>query len=179
VEIALRTQQIIAFETGVANTIDPLAGSYFVESMTNRLEKEALDTIAEIDAMGGVLEGIERGYFQQKIADAAYRYQLEIESKRRIIVGVNEYSHDDEPDIDLLKIDPAVEREQVERLEKLRAGRDAGAVDAAASELKTRAEGTDNLMPAILGCARAGMTIGEIVGVMKDVFGEYREKPIY
>ena len=92
---------------------------------------------------------------------------------------MNEYSHDDEPDIDLLKIDPAVEREQVERLEKLRAGRDAGAVDAAASELKRRAEGTDNLMPAILGCARAGMTIGEIVGVMKDVFGEYREKPIY
>jgi len=179
VEIALRTQQIIAFETGVANTIDPLAGSYFVEHMTDRLEKEALDIIAEVDAMGGVLEGIERGYFQQKIADAAYRYQLEIESKRRIIVGVNEYSHDEQPDIDLLKIDPAVEREQIERLKKLRAGRDAGAVEAAAAELRRRAEGTDNLMPTILDCTRASMSIGEIVGVMRDVFGEYKEKPIY
>ena len=178
-EIALRTQQIIAYETGVTNTIDPLAGSYFVEHMTGRLEQEALECIAEIDEMGGVLEGIDRGYFQQKIADAAYRYQLEIESKRRIIVGVNEYTREGEPDIELMKIDPAIEREQVERVRKLRARRDAGALERAGAELRRRAEGTDNLMPAILDCARARMTVGEIAGVMKEVFGEYREKPIY
>ena len=179
-EIALRTQQVIAFETGVANTIDPLAGSYYVESMTDRMESEALAYFDEIEAEGGVLEAIEKGYFQRQIADASYRYQLEVEKGERVIVGVNRFTHEDEkPDIELLKIDPSVEPEQIEGLRAVRRERDGSAVDAAASDLRRTAEGTGNLMPAILECARAHMTQGEIVGVMKELFGEYRETPVY
>jgi len=179
-EIALRTQQVIAFETGVANTIDPLAGSYYMEHMTDRLESEALTYFDEIEAEGGVLEAIEKGYFQRQIADASYRYQLEVERGERVIVGVNRFTHDDEkPDIELLKIDPSVEQEQIDILRVVKRERDQSAVDAAASELRRRAEGTGNLMPAILDCARAHMTQGEIVGVMKELFGEYRETPVY
>ena len=179
-EIALRTQQVIAFETGVANTIDPLAGSYYVEHLTDRLESEAIAYFDEIEAEGGVLEAIEKGYFQRQIADASYRYQLEVERGERVIVGVNRFTHEDEkPDIELLKIDPSVEPEQIESLRAVRRERDGSAVDAAASELRRRAEGTGNLMPAILDCARAHMTQGEIIGVMKELFGEYRETPVY
>ncbi len=179
-EIALRTQQIIAHESGVTNTIDPLAGSYFVEAMTDRLEAQALAYFDEIEAEGGVLEAIEKGYFQRRIADAAYRYQMEIEKGDRVIVGVNRFSHSDEaPDIELLKIDPIVEREQVDSLRKVRLERDASAVEGAMAELRRRAEGTENLMPAIIDCARAHVSQGEIVGVLKDVFGEYKEQPIY
>jgi methylmalonyl-CoA mutase N-terminal domain/subunit len=179
-EIALRTQQIIAYETGVPNTIDPLAGSYFVEHMTDRLEREALEYFDEIEAEGGVLEAIDKGYFQRRIADAAYRYQMEIEKGERIIVGVNRFAHEDEAiDIELLKIDPSVERDQVEALRKVRSERDAAAAGDAAAELRRCAEGTDNLMPAIIACARAHVTQGEIVEVMKEVFGEYKERPIY
>ncbi|MBU1671552.1 MAG: methylmalonyl-CoA mutase family protein [Actinobacteria bacterium] len=179
-EIALRTQQVIAYETGVANTADPLGGSYFVEYLTDRLERQALEYFAEIEAEGGVLQAIDRGYFQRRIADAAYRYQMEIEKGERVIVGVNRFAHEGESiDIELLKIDPLVEREQVESLRKVRSERDQGKVDEALTGLKGRAEGTDNLMPAILDSVRAHATLGEIVGVMKGVFGEYREKPIY
>ncbi len=180
VEIALRTQQVIAHETGVVNTIDPLAGSYYVEHLTDRLEAQALQYFDEIEAEGGVLEAIEKGYFQRRIADAAYRYQMEIERGERVIVGVNRYAHEGEAvDIELLKIDPALEREQAEGLKKVRAERDTAAAEEARSELKRRAEGTENLMPTILDCARAHVTIGEIVDVLKGVFGEYKEQPIY
>ncbi len=180
VEIALRTQQIIAHETGVVNTIDPLAGSYFVEHLTGRLESQAQQYFDEIEAEGGVLEAIENGYFQRRIADAAYRYQMEIEKGERIIVGVNRYANEGErPDIELLKIDPDAEREQVEAVLKVRHGRDGAAAEAAGEELRRRAEGTENLMPAILDCTRAHVTLGEMVEVLKDVFGEYREQPVY
>jgi len=180
VEIALRTQQVIACETGVKNTIDPLAGSYYVEYLTNRLEGQALQYFDEIEAEGGVLEAIDKGYFQRRIADAAYRYQIEIEKGERVLVGVNRFAHEDEElDIELLEIDPAVEREQMERVQALRRERSRAAADDAAAELKRRAEGTENLMPAILDCVRAHMTLGEIVAVMKEVFGEYREKPLF
>jgi methylmalonyl-CoA mutase N-terminal domain/subunit len=180
VEIALRTQQIIAHETGVVNTIDPLAGSYFVEYLTGRLEAQVLQYFDEIEAEGGVLEAIEKGYFQRRIADAAYRYQMEIEKCERIIVGVNSYEHKGETlDIELLKIDPVVEREQVEAVRKVKRERNQAAVEDTRVELRRRAEGTDNLMPAILDCARAHVTQGEIVAVMKDVFGEYKEQPIF
>ncbi len=180
VEIALRTQQVIAHETGVANTIDPLAGSYFVEYLTDRLEAQANQYFDEIEAEGGVLEAIEKGYFQRRIADAAYRYQMEIEKGERVIVGVNRYAHEGESiDIELLKIDPAVEREQVEAVRSVRAERDQAKADEARAELRRRAEGTGNLMPAIIDCARAHVTIGETVNVLKEVFGEYREQPIY
>ncbi len=179
-EIALRTQQIIAHESGAANTIDPLAGSYFVEAMTDRLERQALEYFEEIEAEGGVLAAIEKGYFQRRIADAAYRYQVEIEKGDRVIVGVNRYAHEGEqPDIELLKIDPGLEREQVQAVREVRASRSARAADEARAELRRRAEGTENLMPAILDCARAHVTIGEIVAVMKEVFGEYKEQPIF
>jgi methylmalonyl-CoA mutase N-terminal domain/subunit len=180
VEIALRTQQVIAYETGVKNTVDPLAGSYYVEHLTNRLEEQALQYFDEIEAEGGVLEAIERGYFQRRIADAAYRYQMEIEKGERVLVGINRFGHEGEGlDIELLRIDPAVEREQVERVRKLRLERNPSAVKEAGAELRRRAEGTENLMPAILECVRAHMTLGEIVAVMKEVFGEYREKPLF
>ena len=180
VEIALRTQQIIAHETGVVNTIDPLAGSYYVEYLTDRMEAETLQYFDEIEAEGGVLEAIDKGYFQRRIADAAYKYQMEIEKGERVIVGVNRYTHEGESqDIELLKIDPGVERQQVESLRKVRRERDQAKADGAREELKRRAEGTDNLMPAIIDCARAHVTQGEIVEVLKGVFGEYKERPIY
>jgi methylmalonyl-CoA mutase, N-terminal domain len=179
-EIALRTQQVMAYETGVANTIDPLAGSYFVEYMTNRLELEALAYFDEIEAEGGVLAAIESGYFQRRIAEAAYRYQMEIEKGERVIVGVNRFAHEDEaPDIELLKIDPSVEKEQTDSLQRVRRERNAAEAEAAQAELERCAGGTDNLMPAIIGCARAHVTQGEIVEVLKRVFGEYKEQPIY
>ena len=180
VEIALRTQQVMAYETGVRNTIDPLAGSYFVEHLTNRLEEQALQYFDEIEAEGGVLEAIDKGYFQRRIADSAYRYQMEIEKGERAVVGVNRFANEGERlDIELLRIEPSVEREQVARVQELRRERNQAAVEVAGAELRRRAEGTDNLMPAILDCVRAHMTLGEIVLVMKEVFGEYRERPLF
>lgn len=180
VQIALRTQQILAYETGVANTIDPLAGSYYVEAMTNRLESEALKYIEEIEALGGVLEAIEKGYFQQRIADAAYAYQLAVEEKRKIVVGVNEFQTEEpELPIEILKIDPSLERKQVERLQELKRTRSQPDVEDSLEELKNAAMGDQNLMPRVLKCARAHATLGEIVGAMKEVFGEYRERIIF
>ncbi len=180
VEIALRTQQILAYETGVTNTIDPLAGSYYVEYLTNRIEKEAWDYIEEIEQQGGVLKAIENGYFQREIADAAYRYQMEVEKGRRVVVGVNRFKRENEKiEIEILKIDPAVEKKQIEKLRKVKEERNSTEVERALRELKRRAEGSENLMPAILDCARAHATIGEIIGELKAVFGEYREKPIF
>jgi methylmalonyl-CoA mutase, N-terminal domain len=179
VRIALRTQQIIACETGVANTIDPLAGSYFVESLTDQMEKETEDYFRQIESMGGVLAAIDKGFFQREIADAAYRYQQEIDSKERIMVGVNEFTVPEPVDIELLKIDPAVEENQKKRLADLKAGRDNKKVAEALTRLREAALGTENLMPPILEAVNAYATMGEIILVMREVFGEYREQPLF
>ncbi|MBT9172193.1 MAG: Methylmalonyl-CoA mutase [Syntrophomonadaceae bacterium] len=177
--IALRTQQIIAEETGAIYTIDPLAGSYFVEALTDQMEAEAEKYFERIEQLGGVLPAIDQGFFQQEIADAAYRYQLEIEQKERIIVGVNDYVIEEPRQLDLLKIDPQIEEEQIKRLRVLRAKRD-NAVCGSRLETLRRAAGTrENLIPYILECVRAYVTEGEVIQVLRDVFGEYKEKPIF
>ncbi|MHB8919040.1 MAG: acyl-CoA mutase large subunit family protein [Desulfocucumaceae bacterium] len=179
-QIALRTQQIMAFETGVANVIDPLAGSYLVEALTNKMEEEAEKYFAEIDRRGGVLAAIDQNFFQQEIADAAYHFQRTVDSKKRIMVGVNEFINKDEKlDIDLLKIDPQIEKDQVARLQKLRSERDNLRVGENLDTLRKEASGTENLIPYILECVRSYATEGEIVQVFREVFGEYREKPIF
>ncbi len=180
VQIALRTQQILACETGVANTIDPLAGSYYVEYLTNKLEQEAEEYFRKVEDLGGVVKAIDRGFFQKEISDAAYRYQREIEKKTKIVVGVNDYVIEGEKiEIDLLKIDPNVEGDQAKALEKLRAGRDNDAARRALGALKAAAEGTENLMPRILECSRVYCTLGEMIDTLKTVFGEYKEPIIF
>ncbi|MEW6274164.1 MAG: methylmalonyl-CoA mutase family protein [Bacillota bacterium] len=180
VQIALRTQQILAYETGAANVIDPLAGSYYVEALTNKMEEEAEKYFEEIDRRGGVLACIDQNFFQQEIADAAYRYQQALDSKQRILVGVNEFINPDEQlEIEILKIDPQVEKEQVERVRKLRQERDNIRVNETLDNLRRACAGTENLMPCILECVRAYATEGEIIQTMKEVFGEYKEKPVF
>jgi methylmalonyl-CoA mutase N-terminal domain/subunit len=175
--IALRTQQIIAHESGVADTIDPLGGSYYIESLTSRLEQEAQEYFDEIERRGGVVRAIEDGYFQREIAKAAFQYQQEIERKDRVIVGVNEYVIEDEHiDIPLLTIDPDVERDQVQRLKKLRERRDNAQVKKSLEALRLAAEGTENLLPRFIDCARCYATLGETIGVLREVYGEYRER---
>ncbi|UCF78463.1 MAG: methylmalonyl-CoA mutase family protein [Candidatus Eiseniibacteriota bacterium] len=179
-QIALRTQQIIAFESGAADTIDPLAGSYYVESLTDRLEKQAYEYFERIEKLGGVVKAIERGFFQKEISDAAYRYQKEIEQKKRIIVGVNDYVVENEKvEIPVLVIDPEVERIQVARVKALREKRDNDAVKRRLEELKKAAAGSENLMAPILEASRAYATLGEIVDVLKSVFGEFKEIPVF
>ncbi|MCI0330929.1 MAG: methylmalonyl-CoA mutase family protein [candidate division Zixibacteria bacterium] len=174
--IALRTQQVLAYETGVPNVIDPLAGSYYVESLTDKMEEEAEKYFEEIERRGGVLKGIEEGYFQREIARAAYQYQQEIEKKERIIVGVNEFALENEKiEIPILKIEPRVEHEQCEGITKLRAERDNNRVRQTLSALKKAAAGKENTMSRILDCARAYATEGEICDALKEVFGEYTE----
>lgn len=179
VQIALRTQQIIAYETGVVNTIDPLAGSYFIEAMTNRMEEGAEAYFRRIEELGGVLPAISQNFFQQEIADAAYRYQLEIEHKDRIIVGVNDFVVEEKPNIDLLKIDPEMEREQVRRVQVLRQTRDNLLVQRTLSELEEAAQSSANLMPKIMAAVHAYATEGEIIAVFRKVFGEYREQAVF
>lgn len=177
-KIALRTQQIIACETGVTNTIDPLAGSYFVEALTNKMEEEAERYFAKIEELGGVLKAIEKGFFQQEIADAAYEYQRAVDSKQRIIVGVNDYVDENEAlDIEILKIDPQVELDQVACVRKLRETRDNIRIKEALDNL--RATTTDNLIPHILDCVKSYATLGEIIQVFREVFGEYKETPLF
>ncbi len=177
--IALRTQQLIANETGVANTIDPLAGSYFVEAQTNKMEREAEKYFAEIERRGGVLKCIEEGYFQREIAEAAYRYQKQIESKERIVVGVNDFVLEDEKvEIPILRIDPEVEKEQVRSLRKLKERRDNDKVKRSLENLRKVALGTENTMPALIECVRCYTTEGEICDVLREVFGEYTEPPL-
>jgi methylmalonyl-CoA mutase, N-terminal domain len=180
VEIALRTQQLIAHETGVTNTIDPLAGSYAVEALTDRMEEQAEEYFSRIEELGGVLEAIEGGFFQREIADAAYRYQREVERGERVVVGLNRFQNEDETlSIDLLRIDPAVERKQREKLAELRSSRSAPEVESCLAALRRGAEGDANLMPLILSCARAYCTEGEIIGALREVFGEYRETALF
>lgn len=179
-KIALRTQQVIAYESGVVNTIDPLAGSYFVEALTDRMEAEAEAYFRQIEERGGVLPAIEEGFFQQELADAAFEYQRAFEKGERIIVGVNDFVESDEIiEIEILKIDPKVEIEQVSSLNKIKDIRDAQEVASNLRALKEGAQGTDNLIPLIMNCVRSYATLGEIVDVMKEVFGEYREQPVF
>lgn len=179
VQIALRTQQILAYETGVVNTIDPLAGSYFVENLTQQMEDEAEEYFRKIEELGGVLPAIAQNFFQQEIADAAYRYQQEIERKDRIIVGVNDFTNKEKQKIDLLKIDTEIEKEQVKRVQKLRQTRDNLRVQTVLDDLEETARGNENLIPKIIEAVRAYATEGEIIQVLKNVFGEYREQAVF
>ena len=180
VHVALRTQQVMAFESGVANVIDPLGGSYYVEALTDKMEKGCREYFDQIEKLGGVIPAIEQGFFQREIARAAFRYQREIEEKKRIVVGVNDYVDEgEEIKIDLLRIGPEVERRQKKVLSDVRRDRDDAGVTAALAGLRAAAEGTDNLMPHFVDCCRVYATEGEMIGVLRDVFGEYREPPIY
>jgi methylmalonyl-CoA mutase N-terminal domain/subunit len=180
VRIALRTQQIIAHETGVANTIDPLGGAYFVEALTDELERQAYDYFAKIDELGGMVAAVKQNYPQREIADASFELQTEIDSGRRIVVGVNAYRHDDEEELEILRIDPALERKQVDRVQAVRARRDAAAVEGALQALReAAARDRANLMPPLLDAARAHATEGEIVAALQDVWGDYTESPVF
>jgi methylmalonyl-CoA mutase N-terminal domain/subunit len=172
--IALRTQQIVAYESGVADFVDALAGSYAVESLTHRIEAEAKKYIARIDELGGMVSAIEQGYPQREIQNTAYEYQLEIERKQRLVVGQNAFTQD-APPVPVLKVDPKIEREQVERLRAHRAGRDQAKCDAALGRVRQAAQGKDNLLPLILDAVKAGATVGEISNVLRDVWGEHVE----
>ncbi|MCX5867297.1 MAG: methylmalonyl-CoA mutase family protein [Proteobacteria bacterium] len=176
VRLALRTQQLIAEESGVTNTIDPLAGSYAVEALTNQIEEGARAYLKKVEEMGGMIPAIESGYVQREIEEASYRYQLEIEKKERIVVGVNEYKVDEPMKYEMLKIDPKKEEDQVKGLVDVRKKRDNAAVKSALAEVKKAAEGKDNLMPPILKAVKAYGTIGEISDTLRSIFGEYREK---
>src|SRR5580693_8468253 len=176
--IALRTQQILAHETGVTNTIDPVAGSYAIEHLTDEIEQSAVDYISRIDAMGGMLRAIESGFVQGEIQKAAYDFQRAVESKEQIIVGVNDFVAEEERTIPTLRIEPEIERSQIARLNALRAKRDSTRTQAALSELERRAITTENLLPAILNAVEAYATVGEISDTLRRVFGEYQESVV-
>ena len=179
VRIALRTQQILAHESGVPNTIDPLAGSYYVESLTDELERDALALFEEIDAMGGVVPGIEQGWFQQEIAASAMRQQREVESGDQVVVGVNHFLDGSEKlEIETLKIDPEIETRQVAKMAAMRDERDDARVAETLEALRAAAASNDNVVPRILDCARAYCTLFEIRAAMEDVFGAYKE-PVF
>jgi len=178
VRVALRTQQIIAHETGVTNTIDPLGGSYFVESLTDRMEEAAYDYFNRIDELGGMVEAIKQNYPQREIADASFQYQCEVDDGKRIIVGVNQFRNEHE-DIEILKIDPGLERKQINRLQAVRGRRDSATVESTLGSLKEAASRGDNLMEPLLECARAHASEGEIIESLQTVFGTYTETPVF
>lgn len=173
--VALRTQQILGFESGVANTVDPVAGSYAIEAMTDRLEQEAVDLMDKIEKNGGMIAAIEKGFVQQEIQNAAFQYQREIESEKRVIVGVNQFKQVEEAKIPLQKIDTLIEKSQKERLKKFKSGRNQLNVTQTLNRLKEKARSQENLMPFILETIRAGATLGEMAGSLKEVFGSYSE----
>jgi methylmalonyl-CoA mutase N-terminal domain/subunit len=180
VKIALRTQQMLAFETGVINTVDPLGGSYFIEKLTDEMEEGAEKIFSEIDALGGVIPAIEAGYFQKEIANSAYRYQLQLESKEKIIVGVNEYVDPDENvDIPILRISPEVEIEQKKRLAELRNSRNQKEVENALENIANAAKDGKNLMPPLIDAAEKYVTLGEMVAELKKYFGTYTDAPVF
>jgi methylmalonyl-CoA mutase N-terminal domain/subunit len=179
VRVALRTQQVIAHETGVTNTIDPLGGSYFVEALTDQLEAHAYAYFAKIDELGGMVEAVKRGFPQREIADAAYTLQQEYDRRDRILVGVNDFTEGGEGELELLHIDPALERKQIDRVQGVRARRDSAAVEAELAALREAASGDSNLMPNLLECARVHATEGEIVESLQQVFGTYTETPVF
>ncbi len=180
VRIALRTQQVIAHETGVVNTADPLGGSYYLEHLTNELERQAYDYFDRIEKLGGVVAAIKENFFQQELAEASFTYQAEVEAKQRVIVGVNRYKLEGEPEPEILRIDPALERRQIERVQALRARRDTAAVEAALVRLKDDAahEGR-NLMGPIIDASRAYVTMGEICDALREIWGTWRETPVF
>jgi methylmalonyl-CoA mutase, N-terminal domain len=180
VRIALRTQQVIAHESGVVNTIDPLGGSWYVEDLTNRLEAEAYDYFDRIKKLGGVIPAIEENFFQREIADASFRYQAEVEAKQRVVVGVNRYVAQDEAPIELLRVDPALEAKQIERVQATRAKRDSAKVEAALTALKEgAAKDGVNLMPLIVDASREYVTMGEMCDALREVWGVWRETPVF
>jgi methylmalonyl-CoA mutase N-terminal domain/subunit len=179
VRIALRTQQVIAHETGVASTPDPLGGSYFVESLTDTLEQRAYEYFQKIDELGGMVEAVKQNYPQREIADASWRLQEEIDRGDRIVVGVNAYQHTDDAPLPILRIDPALERKQIGRVQAVRARRDAQAVETALAHVRTAADSGVNLMPLLVDAARVHATEGEIVSALQDVWGSYTESPVF
>jgi methylmalonyl-CoA mutase, N-terminal domain len=178
VRLALRTQQVIAHETGVTNTIDPLGGAYFVEALTDRMEEAAYDYFRRIDELGGMVEAIKQNFPQREIAEAAFRYQEEVDAGKRVVVGVNRYESEAE-DLETLRIPPELERKQIGRVQAVRAGRDTEAVESALTELREAAAGDRNLMEPLLDCARAHCTEGEVVESLQRVFGTYTETPVF
>jgi methylmalonyl-CoA mutase N-terminal domain/subunit len=180
VRLALRTQQVIAHETGVTSTIDPLGGSYYVEDLTNRLEAQAYDYFSRIEKLGGVVAAIKENFFQREIAEASFIYQTEVEAEQRVIVGVNRYELEDESPIELLEIEPALEQQQIERVQAVRARRDSAAAEAALTRLKAdaAAEGA-NLMEPIVAAAQAYVTMGEMCDALREVWGVWRETPVF
>jgi methylmalonyl-CoA mutase, N-terminal domain len=179
VRVALRTQQIIATESGVTNTADPLGGSWFVEKLTDEMEAAAYGYFARIDELGGMVEAIRRNFPQREIADASFTFQQELNERKRIVVGVNDFTQEDEEPTPILKIDPALEGKQVDRLQATRARRDSVAVESALAELKAAAAGSGNLMPPILAAARVRASEGEMIAAMQEVFGTYTESPVF
>jgi len=179
VRIALRTQQVIAHETGVVNTIDPLGGSYYLEDLTNRLEAEAYDYFDRIEKLGGVIPAIEENFQQREIAEASFRYQAEVEAKQRVVVGVNRYQLEDESEIELLRIDPALEEKQIARVKALRDRRDSAEVERMLARLKQGAERDENLMPLLVEASRAYVTMGEMCDALRETWGTWRETPVF
>jgi methylmalonyl-CoA mutase, N-terminal domain len=179
VRVALRTQQVIAHETGVANTIDPLGGSYFVEALTDEIEARAYEYFGKIDELGGMVEAVKRNYPQREIADASFTLQAEIDAHDRIVVGVNAHTEGGDGELPILRIDPTLEPKQIGRVQAVRARRDGAAVEAALAELREAAAGDRNLMSNLLDCARVHATEGEIVESLQQVFGTYTETPVF
>jgi len=179
VEIALRTQQIIAEETGAANTIDPLAGSYFVESLTNEMEEKAWEYIEKIDGMGGMVAAIERGFPQMEIADAAYKYQRQLDSGEKVMVGVNKYANEETDEIPVLDIDDRVENEQMERLESVRRKRDGKAVKRSLGDIRNACKTGENVMPHCIEAVKNLASLQEICDVYREVYGEYQDPAMY
>jgi methylmalonyl-CoA mutase N-terminal domain/subunit len=180
VTVALRTQQIIAYESGTVDTVDPLAGSYYIESLTNEIEDKVQKYIEEIDAMGGAVSAIEKGFMQKEITESAYRFQKEVEAKKRIVVGVNDFAGQEEVPIKTLRIDPAMEKMLVDQLERTRRERNRSKVDEALNHLRKAAEHeNESFMPLILGAVREYASLGEICGTLREVFGEYKPLSIF
>jgi methylmalonyl-CoA mutase N-terminal domain/subunit len=179
VRIALRTQQIIAEESGITNTIDPLGGSYYIEWLTDKMEEETYNYFDKVEKLGGVIPAIEKGFFQREIAESAYKYQKEIDTNKRKIVGVNDYITDDETSIPILKMDEKGEHRQINRIKKLRKERNNQKVEKHLHRLKKAAKGSENLMPYILDCIRSYATLGETCGLLREIYGEYEEPAIY
>jgi methylmalonyl-CoA mutase, N-terminal domain len=179
VRVALRTQQVIAHETGVTNTIDPLGGSYFVEALTDRMEEAAYAEFRKIDELGGMVEAIKQSYPQREIAEASFRLQEEIERGERVVVGVNRYQQENERHLEILRIPASLERKQIGRVQTVRARRESEAVESALGELRGAAAADRNLMEPLLDCARAHATEGEIVESLQRVFGTYTETPVF
>jgi methylmalonyl-CoA mutase N-terminal domain/subunit len=177
--VALRTQQIIAHESGVAATPDPLGGSYFVEALTARVEEEAMRYIRRIDEMGGIIAAVERGYPQKEIADSAYKFQMQLERAERIIVGVNRFVSDEDVAIPVLRIDPEIERRQIERTRSVRAKRDPAAHGRAMGALRDACMSDKNLMPFVLDAVRTYATLGEISDIFREAYGVYREPAVF